>query len=222
MKIVGLADIHGDVTALAGMAQALRSADLVLLAGDLTQFGHEEAATEILNAVTQYNGRVLAVRGNCDFPEVETCLAGRGASLDGRAVVIEGMGFVGVGGSLPCPGHTPNEISEQEFAAALEQAASEIPEGVPIVLLVHQPPFGAAADRVGGNRHVGSRSVRSFIERHKPLACLCGHIHEAVGVDAIDDCKIVNPGPLRAGRYAVISIAGQPPAAEVEVCGSAS
>jgi uncharacterized protein len=35
---------------------------------------------------------------------------------------------------------------------------------------------------------------------------LCGHIHEARGVDHIGRTPIVNPGPVAAGHYAVVMV----------------
>jgi Icc-related predicted phosphoesterase len=54
--------------------------------------------------------------------------------------------------------------------------------------------------------HVGSKSVRDFIEREQPDVVICGHIHEARGQDAIGRSKIVNCGPASKGYYAVIEI----------------
>jgi hypothetical protein len=51
---------------------------------------------------------------------------------------------------------------------------------------------------------VGSYSVREFVKRVKPKLVLCGHIHEAVGVDKIGDAMVVNPGPVRQGQCALI------------------
>jgi Icc-related predicted phosphoesterase len=52
--------------------------------------------------------------------------------------------------------------------------------------------------------HAGSIAVREFIEEHEPELVVCGHIHEARGVDAIGKSTIVNCGPLFKGSYALI------------------
>ena len=79
---------------------------------------------------------------------------------------------------------------------------------MPLVLVTHQPPYGTLADVAGGFRHVGSESIRAFIEKNKPAVCFCGHIHEAQSVDHIDGTTIINPGPLRKGGYAYVEING--------------
>ena len=50
MKILAMADLHGDVSHLERFAEDLEAADVVLLAGDITQFGRREAATQSLNS----------------------------------------------------------------------------------------------------------------------------------------------------------------------------
>ncbi len=206
MIAVAITDIHGDYRRLAEFGDALAAADVVLLTGDLTQFGHRRAASEVLDAVRGHNENVLAVAGNCDYPDVGDFLAAEDVNLDGRCRVIEDVALLGLGGSLPAPGRTPNERDEAELADRLEAAASEAPADLPWVLVSHQPPLNTCADRVHGGQHVGSRSVRAFIEEHQPVVCLTGHIHEGRGTDSIGETTIVNPGPLRSGHYARIEV----------------
>ena len=207
MIVVSLTDLHGRTGALPAIADDLARADLVLLTGDLTHFGGREDAARVLDAVRACNRAVLAVAGNCDRPEVAAYLAEEGISLDCRHVVRNGVAFLGVGASLPCPGRTPSEITEADFETFLTAADSTLDRTTPAVLVVHQPPHGTAVDRAYVGGHVGSRSVRLFIEVREPLACFCGHIHEGRGIDAIGRTTVINPGPLSRGGYAWAEIA---------------
>lgn len=47
------------------------------------------------------------------------------------------------------------------------------------VYVVHAPPFNTKLDMVSAGRHVGSKSVRKFIEKEQPQLALHGHIHES-------------------------------------------
>ena len=208
MRIIALSDLHGEVRPLRDVAAELVGADVVLLAGDITNFGGAHAAREVVREVREYNDRLLAVPGNCDTAEAACCLNDEGITLDGRHVVIDGVAFVGVGGSLPCPGRTPNEITEADFAARLAQAAAGIEADAPMILLTHQPPFDTAADLAGGGRHVGSDAMRAFIVERRPLVCFTGHIHEARGQDKLGDTVVLNPGPLRRGGHAYAEVDG--------------
>ena len=150
--------------------------------------------------------QTLAVPGNCDLPETVECLRRMGIGLHGGSVVLDGLTFVGVGGSLPCPGRTPHELSESELGDALQRGVTRAVADGPRVLVSHQPPYDTTADLASNGMHVGSRSVRAFIEEHEPLICFTGHIHEGVGIDTIGPTKIVNPGLLRHGAYAFAEV----------------
>jgi len=49
------------------------------------------------------------------------------------------------------------------------------------IYAIHTPPSTTSLDRISIG-HVGSIAVREFIEQHKPLATLHGHIHETVDI----------------------------------------
>ncbi len=201
MKLISIPDIHGNLASLNPLLKLIGEVDLVLLPGDITNFGGREAAEEMIEPILDTNAHVLAVPGNCDLPEVSDYLDDLQINLHGRCTTIQNITFVGLGGSLPCPGRTPNEFSDQQFGKLLNAASKNLDRSSPIILVSHQPPYGTINDMAHNRRHVGSRSVRSFIEMHDPLACFTGHIHEGRGIDRIRGCLVVNPAPPNRGRY---------------------
>ena len=73
------------------------------------------------------------------------------------------------------------------------------------VYVLHSPPYGTACDQIGGHRHVGSRAIRAFLERHRPPLSLSGHIHESPRIsgafaDRVGATLIVNPGQFDGNR----------------------
>jgi len=54
--------------------------------------------------------------------------------------------------------------------------------------------------------HVGSSSVRQYIEERQPSVVFCGHIHEARGIDNIGNALVVNPGPARHNQCAIVDL----------------
>ena len=208
VKIIALTDIHSKFAGIDAIADDLREADVVLLPGDLTMFGRRDAALEVLDAVRRYNEVVLAVMGNCDYPEVEELLVEEGISLHRSHTLVNGAVFVGLGGSLACPLPTLNEWTEEQTAEHLGAAVEDLAEGTPMILVSHQPPKDTVVDVAGNGMHVGSTSVREFIEEHQPLVCFSGHIHEAQGTDAIGNTQLINPGPFMEGKYAWVEIDG--------------
>jgi Icc-related predicted phosphoesterase len=208
MVIAAITDIHGKIEAVDKASEVLTNVDIVVITGDITHFGRRKDAEGVICRAMDYNSHVYAVPGNCDYSEVSTFLSSEGISLDCRCMVIDNVAFIGIGGSLPCPGKTPNESTEEEFAIKLNELKKEIPSGKRCLLVSHEPPFGTRCDLTGSGTHVGSRALRSFIMDVNPLLCFSGHIHEARGVDTIGMTKVANPGPLFHGGYALSDIRG--------------
>jgi hypothetical protein len=77
-----------------------------------------------------------------------------------------------------------------------------------LVLMTHNPPLNTTTDRIRSGVHVGSRSVREFIEKVQPDVCITGHIHESKGMDHIGKTVIVNPGDFVSGGYVVLEKTG--------------
>lgn len=205
INIIGITDLHGQIEAVDTIADQLRGADILLIAGDITHFGGEENAAEVISRLKNYSKRLFAVPGNCDYPGVDLLLTEQGINLHQRVESIGDVRILGLGGSTPAPVDTPFVYSEEDYEAMLRGMASEI-KGAKSILVSHQPPIQTKTDRVMKVKHVGSKSVRSFIEQYQPLVCLTGHIHESRGVDTIGRSTIVNPGPFKDGRYCIISI----------------
>ena len=208
---IGFGDLHGDVSRVAevpGLAQA----EGVILTGDLTTRGDRAQAARILDAVAAVNPRILAQIGNMDSRSVETLLDERGVNVHGRGLELApGVGLMAVGWSTPTPFGTPSEMPDASLAELLEQAHAQVAALGPfqaLLLVSHEPPRDTRVDRVAAGMHVGSPSVRAFIERVQPDVCLSGHIHEARATDAIGRTTIINPGMLARGGYAVIGLKG--------------
>jgi hypothetical protein len=96
----------------------------------------------------------------------------------GKSFEAGGYQIAGLGYSSPTPFRTPGEYSEEEIALRLKPFAGLDP----LILICHCPPFGTALDRVREGLHIGSRSVREFIEKRQPAVFFSGHAHEAEGV----------------------------------------
>jgi uncharacterized protein len=204
MIIVTLTDLHAHIGALSSLGKQLHTADLVILSGDITHFGHKKEMAGIINLVRKFNPSVFAVSGNCDYPDAEEFLTEENISLNGISREFQGFEFYGLSGSLPCPGKTPHEYSEEEFEVFLRDV--RLHPGIPQIMVSHQPPFNTINDQVSPGVHVGSRSIRKFIEDEQPLVCYTGHIHEGTGIDYIGRTAIVNPGPAGKGSFVLTEI----------------
>lgn len=206
MKIVALGDIHEQVKALSLLEKEISSADLVIISGDLTQYGNEEKAACVIKVLKGINPNVLAQVGNMDSLGIDSWLTSEGINIHGRGRVVEGLGIFGCGGSGTTPFHTPVEFSEDELKGFLERGYSEVSDAPIKIMICHTPPLDTEVDMIPSMAHVGSKAVREFIEKHQPDLCITGHIHESAGEDSIGRTKIINPGPFFDGGYVWIEV----------------
>lgn len=206
MTILALSDIHGAYERMMEVVHANPAADVIVVAGDLTTQGTAQEAESAIRQLQKTAKPVFVVAGNMDPPEVEDVFARLGVSINGRGVIVDEVGFFGVSAAPVSVLMTPNEISEEEIARRAEAGWKHISGARWKVFVPHAPPHNTRVDVVRSGRHVGSTAVRAFIERFHPDAVLCGHIHEARGVDALGSTRVINCGPVGQGMYGLVRV----------------
>jgi Icc-related predicted phosphoesterase len=77
------------------------------------------------------------------------------------------------------------------------------------VYVMHSPPFHTNLDRLFDGRWIGSRAIRTFVEKYQPYLTLHGHIHESSEIsgtywDRIGQTICINPGQSTEELYAVV------------------
>jgi len=201
MNIYSVADIHGrqDRLDLIKNHVTLLKPDVLVIAGDIT--GHHE----LLSLIGQLNDLpipVLAVRGNMDSQEVEKLLEQYPniSSLHKKKVTINGVSFVGLGGTIPVPFCSKICLREKRLIEETDYLIER-----DSVLVSHPPPYGTL-DEGFGNLHAGSRGLRRLILEKQPRMLICGHIHEKPGVALLAETIVVNCSMGRSGAGAVISM----------------
>ena len=215
MKLVCFGDVHMALGAIARLEDELRSADVAIVTGDITNFGDPPDAFRVIDAVKQHCPTVLAVTGNLDMATVIDAFRADGISLHGEGRRLGDLGIFGCGGSNITPMDTPTELEEDELRAVLERGHATVADAPRRVLICHTPPFDTQLDRLVNGRPVGSPAVRTFIETHQPDLAVVGHIHEGRGVDRLGRTIVLNAGALRDGGYVVIEDDGAAVSAEL-------
>ncbi len=215
MRIIAMSDLHfkkGYDDKLISLTQTIGKADLLLLAGDLTHFGKEAELDTVLNILSGVSTNIYAVPGNCDTKAVAESLKTRGISLEGKAAIAGGCLINGLGG-VPQWRKVDYGFTEEELLQTLSQGdesakafLNEHPGPYIRILLTHVPPYGSKADRAMFMKHVGSKAVAEHIQQTRYDLCICGHIHECVGVFMFNEVPLINCGPARRGYYVVINI----------------
>ena len=205
MHILAIADIHGNRRKLRDILARAQSADVIVLAGDITHLGSPDEAAEAVELCRACAPAVLTVSGNCDDELIEKRMAADRHSLTGTGRVLDGVGFFGVSAAAPHIGNTW-EVSEAQLGAWLASGYAAVAGAAQKVLVSHPPPFGLV-DLTYTKKHGGSQAVRAALDEYAIQLVVCGHIHEARGLTQYNGTTVVNCGPAWMGFYAAIELA---------------
>jgi Icc-related predicted phosphoesterase len=200
LRIAAVADIHVKKTSAGAMqplfAKVTESADVLLLCGDLTDYGTVEEAKILAKEITSsLRIPAIAVLGNHDLEsnqekELVQILSDAGVVvLDGDSVEVHGVGFAGVKGfgggfgrrALGAWGEkiikdfvheTINEALKLEAALARLRTPQKI-------ALLHYAPVQAT---IGGEpleiaAFLGSSRLEEPLDRYRVNAVFHGHAH---------------------------------------------
>lgn len=158
---------------------------------------------------------IYGMAGNDDDEAVDDVFHGDHlVNVEGMVTRIGEYQLLSCAWGNPSPWKTPRELPEEDLLQKLEGIAMGLEGDVPAIFNLHIPPFDTALDtgpdvagvdengvvmvrKVGGQPQqapVGSRAVRTFVERHQPMLSLHSHIHESRGVARLGNTLCVNPG----------------------------
>jgi len=205
MKIISFGDVHMATRNLGRMAGVLSDTDLIIVSGDLTNFGGAGDARKVIDDVRRACPSVLALPDNLDKRDVIPFLESEGVALHGKGLVRDGVAIFGCGGSNITPFNTPTELTEDEIYQTLMRGYQTVKDHRPLLMICHPPPFDTKCDRIMSGKPVGSTAARRFIEEIKPDVCISGHVHESAGVDHIGPTTVLNAGPFKGGGYIVVN-----------------
>ncbi|MGA8538422.1 MAG: metallophosphoesterase [Terriglobales bacterium] len=199
MRIAATADLHftpQQYGALRDQLNCVRDeADVLVVAGDLTNYGKPEEMEPLLNALVRLRIPVIVVLGNHDYEsdkqsELMRMLTDAGIKvLDGSAYERDGVGFAGTKGFVGGFGRGMlTAFGEPEIktfvragideAVKLERAMSQLRTAKRVVVL-HYSPIAATVD---GEAHeiypfLGTSRLAEVVDRHGADLVLHGHAH---------------------------------------------
>lgn len=200
MKIAAIGDLHVTEDSVAPYRQIFADmsaeADVLVLCGDLTNFGKTSEAEILADDISQCDRPVLGVLGNHDYEcgqpdEVARILHEGGMTiLDDQAVEIDGIGFAGVKGFIGgfgrgelAPFGEPiikafvNEANNE--ARKLENALRSLRTEKMVAVLHYSP----VADTLEGEpieiyQYLGSQRLADALDRFDNIAAVVhGHAH---------------------------------------------
>jgi Icc-related predicted phosphoesterase len=196
-------------------AQAAEAADVLLLCGDLTDYGTAEEARVLADELGAVTVPIVAVLGNHDYESglsqtVTEILTGAGVRvLDGEACEIEGVGIAGVKGfaggfgrsSLGAWGEPAIKLFVQESlheAMKLESALAKLRTTRRIALLHYSPIAGTVeGEPVEIYPFLGSSRLEEPLLRYPVDAVFHGHAHrgalEAKTINGVPVYNVAKP-----------------------------
>jgi Icc-related predicted phosphoesterase len=200
MRIAATADLHFFSPRFGVIqeqpAQVRDQADVLAIAGDLTNYGKPDEMEALLNSLVRLRLPIVAVLGNHDYEsgreaELAHMMIAAGIKLlDGTAYERDGVGFAGTKcflggfgrGALTAFGEPQVKAFVQaavDEALKLERAMSQMRTPKRVVLL-HYAPIG---DTVQGEPpeiypYLGSSRLAEVIDRHGADIVFHGHAHQ--------------------------------------------
>jgi len=190
MKILAVADLHGSQYRLNIVLENIKkySPELVIICGDITQFGPGEIATNFLNQIPI---ETFAITGNIDTPDVDKAIdKSKATNISLKKVEKNNIPFVGIGGDKL------SDLDVSVVGALLDEKS---------VLVSHVPPKGIQ-DKVFVGVNAGSKEIRDMVDKYKPRLVLCGHIHEDPGYTKNNKTVVVNCSMGKRGEGAILEI----------------
>jgi Icc-related predicted phosphoesterase len=199
MRIAATADLHFTPQRYAvlqdQLARVRDEADLLILAGDLTNYGQPSEMEPLVNAIVRLRVPTVAVLGNHDFEsgkeqELMKILIDEGIKmLDGSAYERDGVGFAGTKGFVGGFGRgVLTAFGEPEIktfvrasideALKLERALSQLRTEKRVVVL-HYSPIAATVQGEAPEifPYLGTSRLAEVIDRHGADLVVHGHAH---------------------------------------------
>ncbi len=212
MKILVLADIHGDFGKLSKIIKKEEGKyDAIISPGEFSDmydvpegYTQQEIAEIVVCRMLASKKPVFAVPGNQDPYDITEMFKDYGINIHSDIKDLEGIPVLGWGGAMT-PFDTRFEPTEEETKTYLEKIYKKLGKRK-FILVVHNPPFNTNLDLTADKKHVGSKAIRGFIEETQPLIAISAHIHESEGEDKLGKTVLFYPGAVFEGKYGIIEI----------------
>lgn len=199
MRIAAVGDLHFSPQSYdrirEPMQQVREQADVLVLAGDLTNYGKPDEMESLLNALVRLRVPVIAVLGNHDYEsgrqdELIKMMTTEGIKvLDGTGYERDGVGFAGAKGFPGGFGRGAlTSFGEPEVKAFVQAALDETMKLERALMQLRAPKrvvvthYAPVIDTVRGEPeqifpYLGSSRLSEVIDRHSAHLVLHGHAH---------------------------------------------
>jgi len=193
MKILAAGDLHGDKKAAKELAERAvkEHVDLVILNGDIVEEGDVEG---IVGIFKEKNQKVLILPGNHEMPATTQFLADLYGftNIHAYSMQLGDIGLFGCGGA----NMGLNQLNDKETFYALKSGFERVKKSQKKVMVTHMHPANTMIEKFS-QFVVGSKGLKKAIDEFQPDILICGHVHEAEGIEEkIGKSTVINVGKI--------------------------
>jgi len=191
LRILAAGDFHADSKAAKNLAELAEkeNVDIVILNGDIVE---EDKTEGIIGPFLAKNKKVFILPGNHETIATTDFLAElyNITNLHGYAVKYHDIGLFGCGGADV--GLT--QFTDEEVFNTLKKSYERIKDMPKKIMVTHIHPSETNMEKFSQFVR-GSKGLRKAIETFKPEILICGHVHEAEGIEErIGKTLVMNVG----------------------------
>tara|TARA_Y100000310_G_scaffold339280_1_gene431515 strand:- start:23792 stop:24394 length:603 start_codon:yes stop_codon:yes gene_type:complete len=192
MKILAAGDFHGrkDIAEKLADQAEKEQVDLVILNGDIVE---DESPEGIIGPFVKKNKKVILIPGNHETIATTDFLAERygATNLHGYYIKTNEVGIFGCGGT-PNMGLTP--LTDKEMYDHLKKGFEKIKDLKTKIMVTHVHPADTEMEKFSDFVE-GSQGLKKAIDKLQPDMVICGHVHEAEGIEEkIGKTLVLNVG----------------------------
>ena len=189
VRIFAAGDFHGDKTTARELAQRAidERADMIILNGDIVEENNTEG---IMHYFIKTGKPVFMVPGNHDWFATDFLATQyKATNLHGKSMETGNVAILGCGGTNT----GANMLTEKEIYDTIKKTNASL-KATKKLLVTHIHPAGTLMESFS-HFVKGSKGLRKAIETTKPDVVVCGHVHEAEGIEEkIGDTTVINVG----------------------------
>lgn len=191
VRFLAFSDHHADPRLQARMYDTAKSekVDLVFIPGDFSSPGEDMIPSNMVGPFLGLNARVYVLHGNHETEASLRFVEQKYQLNPLEGFVHDDVGFFGAHGADVGPFPTDDE----DIFASLAKGHEKVKHAKKKVMITHVHPEGSIIEKMCPVPETGSAAVRKAIDEFKPDLVICGHIHEAGGIEEqIGKTKVVN------------------------------
>jgi uncharacterized protein len=192
VKLLAASDLHGDRAQAQKLADRAdkEKVDLVILCGDLTL--QENSTDGIIGPFIKKNKKVILIPGNHETIATADFLAELygATNLHGYSIKFKDIGFFGCGAANT----GPSKMDEKEIFNTLKRGSEYLKDIRKKIMVTHVHPKETKIEKFSSFVQ-GSEGITKAVKSLKPDLLLCGHVHEAAGIEEkLGSTRVINVG----------------------------